>query len=399
MLKCFIRGKKETKIMFRKIVSNLPFSPALIGQLGFYSKRLRQEEATRRLGLIFVALALVVQSLAVFQPSESANASSSTDMVNGGILSLSEYLSSYDANTKHLKDIMNYVGITREEIASTSYTSFKIGDRISWGLASRFSYAQGERVHIVKDSLGTKLTTVYSRPLKLWSSSSNKVVGWVGSSKKMGWFAILKSCGNLVTETLPPTVTPLPKIEKSKTATNTSQGFVNATTVVSRPGDQISYTVTISNTGQAPTTTKLEENLEDVAQYSTLIDKGGGNYNDSTKILSWPDITLKPNDKQTRTFVVKVLSEIPATATGSSDPTSFDCIMSNVFGNAVNIKVECPTPKIVERVANELPTTGPSENIIFAGIIMSMAVYFYARTKQVKKEVYLIRRDISLGTM
>jgi len=38
--------------MFRKIVSNLPFSPALVGQLGFYAKRLRKEETTRRLGLI-----------------------------------------------------------------------------------------------------------------------------------------------------------------------------------------------------------------------------------------------------------------------------------------------------------------------------------------------------------
>ena len=55
--------------MFRKIVSNLPFSPALVGQLGFYAKRLKKEETTRRLGLIFIALALVVQSLAVFQPS------------------------------------------------------------------------------------------------------------------------------------------------------------------------------------------------------------------------------------------------------------------------------------------------------------------------------------------
>lgn len=53
--------------MFRKIVSQLSFSPALVGQLSFYAKRLRKEQATRRLGLVFVAMALVVQSLVVFQ--------------------------------------------------------------------------------------------------------------------------------------------------------------------------------------------------------------------------------------------------------------------------------------------------------------------------------------------
>ena len=417
--------------MFRKIISNLPFSPALVGQLGFYAKRLRQEETTRRLGLIFVALALVVQSIAVFQPSESANASSSTDMVNGGISSLNDYLTSYDANTKHLKDVMNYAGITRSEITSTTYTTFKTGERISWGSASRFSYAQGEREHSITDSQGRKVATVYSRPLKLWGSTSTKIEAWVGNSKKMGWFAIMKSCGNLVTETLPPPPPPpkclvnsklletdkncqpcpgnstlwvndtacIPNVIKSKTATNTSQGFISAPSVVSQPGDQISYTITVENTGLTSTTAKLEENLEDVLQYSTVIDKGGGTLNDSSKVLSWPDVTLKPKDKQTRTFVVKVLNTIPATATCASDPTSFDCVMTNIFGNSINIKVECPTPKIVETVANELPTTGPTENMLFAGIVFSMAAYFYARTRLVKKEVHLIRRDVSSGTL
>ena len=60
--------------MFKKIVSHLPFSPTLVGQLGFYAKRLSKEQASRRVGLILTALALVVQYFAVFVPPESANA-------------------------------------------------------------------------------------------------------------------------------------------------------------------------------------------------------------------------------------------------------------------------------------------------------------------------------------
>jgi len=70
-----------------------------------------------------------------------------------------------------------------------------------------------------------------------------------------------------------------------------------------------------------------------------------------------------------------------------------------VFGNATNINIDCPIPKIVEKVATELPKTGPTENIIFSGIILAVATYFYARTRQVKKEVYLIRKDVSTGTL
>ena len=71
--------------MFRKLVSNLAFSPALVGQLGFYAKRLRKEESVRRLGLIFTAFALVVQFFAVFQALEPATAADATDMVYGGV--------------------------------------------------------------------------------------------------------------------------------------------------------------------------------------------------------------------------------------------------------------------------------------------------------------------------
>ncbi len=265
--------------MFRKIVSNLPFSPALVGQLGFYAKRLRQEETTRRLGLIFVALALIVQLFAVFQPSESANA---TDTV--------------------------------------------------------------------KSNIGNN---------------------------------------NLINT----------NVIKSKIAKNSSQGFIDATTATANADDQISYTITVENIGLRPEAIKLEEKLSDVLEYAMIVDNGGGILNESTKTLSWADLTLNPKDKQTRTFAVKVLSKIPATATSINNTTSFDCKMSNVFGNSIDINVGCPTPKIVESVASELPKTGPTENMIFAGIVLGLSTYFYARNRQLKKEVYLIRKNVSIGTI
>ena len=60
--------------MFKKIVSHLAFSPSLIQELGFYAKRLHKEEITHKTDLILTALALIVQSFAVFQPPEYANA-------------------------------------------------------------------------------------------------------------------------------------------------------------------------------------------------------------------------------------------------------------------------------------------------------------------------------------
>jgi len=416
--------------MFRKIVSNIAFSPALVGQLSFYAKRLRKEEATRRLGLVFVALALVVQALAVFQPPESANASNRNDFVSGGLglganKSINNFLTPYDTNSNHLRDVMNYTGITRQEIASAKYTFWAPGKTLSWGFESRFSAAQGEKIVKVTGPSGNAITTVYARPMTLYGyTSTSRIYGWVGHSQKMGWFAIMQTCGNLVTTKIPPVPTPTPKptpkptptpvpkptptpkppvviehIIQSKTAINITQGSVNATTVTAQASDQIQYTITAQNDGTAQATVKLEEPLADVLEYATLADNGAGSFDATTKTLVWPDVQLAPGAKAIRTFAVRVLDTIPATAQGTSDPSSYNCIMTNVFGNDVTINVNCPAPKVVAQVVSELPKTGPSENMIFAGIVLAITTYFYARTRQVKKEVRLIRRSLNTGTI
>lgn len=422
--------------MFKKIISNLPFSPALVGQLGFYAKRLRREKTTRKLTLIFIALTMVVQSLAVFQPSMSANASSPNDFVNGGIgQSLDNFLNPYDANTKNLRDIINYIGITRDEITSTQFTTFQSTGKLSWGLTALYSYDRGERPYNITNSNGEQVTTAYSRPTELGYGTNKQITGWVGHSEKIGWFAIMQACGNIATETAPPPPVPpkclvnskllasdencrtcpgnvtlwvsdkacVPNIIKSKTATNMSQGSVDASTVTAASGDQISYTITIKNTGLNSTSSKLEDNISDVLEYSSLIDNngnnGGGSLDKSTGILSWPDVTLKPDDTQTRTFVVRLLDTLPATAQGASNPLSYDCVMTNTFGNSIDIKVDCPTPKIIEQVTTELPKTGPTENIIFASVILAFAAYFFARSRQLEKEIRIIRKNINTGTI
>ena len=37
--------------------------------------------------------------------------------------------------------------------------------------------------------------------------------------------------------------------------------------------------------------------------------------------------------------------------------------------------------------------------MIFAGVVFAVVAYFYARSRQMKKEVRLIRRDLNAGTI
>ena len=108
--------------MFRKLVSNLPFSPSLINQVGFYSKRLKKEDMPRRVGLIFTALAIVVQSFTFLAPAKATLAASLNDIVYGGgdRSSLVKALSSGCDSKKRcdLKAIFSAYGINATNLAS-----------------------------------------------------------------------------------------------------------------------------------------------------------------------------------------------------------------------------------------------------------------------------------------
>lgn len=539
--------------MFKKIVSNLSFSPALVSQLGFYAKRLRKEQTTRRLGMIFVALALIVQSIAVVQPPESANASSANDFVLGGLgtganRSINNFLVPYDNNTNGLRSTMDHFGIGRAEIAAAQFGSFTTGtNRISWGFENRTGATQVE----VKDINGSKVRDVWGRPMHIANGPNETIYGWIGHSPTMGWFAIMQVCGNLVTEKWPPerekpqipeepqkpaptpanievsktatnvtqgnvdatkvtakagnnvtftvnakntggtakeielkdnltdtleyaTLTdrgggtfdqqtrvlswpnvtlqpgasvsktfkvqiknPVPlvvaaqtsasagsydcKIQNtfsgktviipvdctkpaviavSKTAKNVSQGNVNATTTTAKENDKITFTLNIKNTGEAAKEVEIKDNLRDTLEYSTLTDKGGGTFNETTQILSWPNVTLKGGESQTRTFAIQVKSTIPSVAQGVSNEDSYNCVMQNAFQTAgVEIPVNCAPPKVIENIVTELPTTGPTENALFAAIVLAFTTFFFFRSRQLGKEVRLIRRDLNAGTL
>jgi hypothetical protein len=74
--------------------------------------------------------------------------------------------------------------------------------------------------------------------------------------------------------------------------------------------------------------------------------------------------------------------------------------MENAFQTAgVEIPVSCAPPKVVENIVTELPTTGPTENALFAVTVLSLATFFFFRSRQMGTEVRLIRRDLNTGTL
>jgi len=533
--------------MFRKIVSNLAFSPALVGQLGFYAKRLRKEEATRRIGLIFTVLALIIQSFAVFTPPESANAANGNNIIYGGFKDKNELLSLYDRNKDSaghtdLQAIYSNFGITRQDIANASWTTFNSRDyNNTIQSVGRSTYSWQRDPYKIA---GTS-TTVYGSNLSSFDSTSWTTVhgsmyyGVVGKRAVDGqWFAIMSACGNPAFIKLPPpppqpaatcsalTITPInrtrfnfaasattsngatisgytyvvkddkgavvttktqassaksntlaydfakdgkytvtvtvatsvgakttPTCQKpltvspeprcplnpdlvqtnpdckpceddakiwykdkdchsdfqlTKKVKNVSQVLFDANNTTVKNGDRLEYRLSVKNVGKTTGTYTIKDNLSDVLEYADLIDAGGGTLTQKTpttpvedvNTITWPSVEIKPGATIEKIVSVQVKSVIPSTPQGLSNHESYNCRMVNDFaGNSTTVMVECPAPKVVEQVVTELPHTGATENILFGGGVLAVVVYFYARARQVKKEVRLIRRDLNSGTI
>ncbi len=629
--------------MFRKIVSNLHFSPTLIGELGYYAKRLKKEETTRRLGLILTAMALVVQHFLVFSPPESANAANASDLIHGGINTKTQLLSAWDNNTQGYRELLQHVGITRSNLVDAksseinTRTSSKDNGWLSWGRVSRGGAKYNETAHHINKQ------TVYVRSLAALDTGGNVRGGgsyypsFVGTTSKGERFAIIKSCANLAMKTRPkveknikvceiatkkiviiqeskfnsskhskdltvcddkpiqiqvcelasrkivtideskfnsskhskdlaacddkpiqvcdlsslqtitiderdfdarkhsknledckpkpvptascssltvskvgrtevelkasasatngaaiksytfivkdrngaevlrqtvntsatmhaikksfpnegsytvkvivstslgdktsegcqggfvvepiercplnpdlaindPDCQPCPgdpslwvkdedcaaKVIRNKKATNLTAGK-SAESITAKSSDRIEFVLSAKNDGKDDATFIMEDDLSDVLEYSNLYNRGDGVLDEVTKTLSWGEITLKPGEQLERTYVVQLASSISPRPQGASDPTSYDCRMINVFGNPIQIDVDCPAPKIIEQtVVTELPRTGPTENLVVGGLAVSVITFLYMRSRQLNKEVRLVRREVTAGTI
>ena len=484
--------------MFEKLLSLLPYNPSLAHQMAFYSRRMREEAAIRRVGLVFVALAFLIQFFAVISPPQPTVASSTSDLINGGFTHKSEAVSACNSNTKDYRTIMANYGITCADINaasevqlhSTSYgnTLYTMG----WNPDGSRNPVTGRPTREVPATLQGINHTFYwhlvsntdpkgddngrdRKALKLTSSVTHKT------------YFILYDCGNLVSIGVPPTVPPCPYvsgiltgdsrchpapcpldssiyvtnskckacpynahilksdkqcvacpnpryptvaanspqckpvcpynkafdkgdknckpctassnsadalacISESKTAADTTQNWPDANGKTAQPNDVIVYTLYAKNTGKAVVPDfEMRESLSDVLDYATPVDLNGGTLDTTTGDVTWPKVDIKAGATLSHQITVKVKSPIPETPPSVSDPSHFDRVMCNVYGNSICINLP---PSIVHTiVTNSLPNTGPGTGLFIAGAIVILAGYFYSRSRLLAKESSMVLHE------
>lgn len=69
--------------MFRKLVTNLPFQPAVLGQIARYLKQLKKDSLKWKTALLGVVAVFMLQLVFVIYPSEYSLSTNTNDIIYG----------------------------------------------------------------------------------------------------------------------------------------------------------------------------------------------------------------------------------------------------------------------------------------------------------------------------
>jgi uncharacterized repeat protein (TIGR01451 family) len=572
--------------MLEELLSVLPYNPSLINQLGFYGKRLRAERNIRRIGLIFIVLAFLVQFFAVLSPAQPTVADSTNDLVNGGFSSAAEAGSICNQNLDGYGTILANYGITCARVAaaptiyihSTDFNRqlYSMG-RLPYGIAGEapvnvdgttyyIRYLWGwdtgppstyEALNVTTaggqtflllyacgnlTSVGVPVPVAKPPALTISKTTSpgypvanstvapgtilsyrvvfndpggvaqnvevndpvpaNTTFNWIGSgsastygyvpdANEAQWkwptvaggttndyvdvkvevnpnspngtvicnianvsatgitpinsnqvcMTVKKACPPPVVT--PPVVIPPPKVCQydtslpatsslcvpceynsaitasnslcvpcsasqssqdtiacvvvHKTATNLTQGIADANNTTAQPSDNILYTLYADNEGKGAVSKYVfQEQLSDVLDYSNVVNLYGGTMGANDEV-TWPAVNIAAGQTAFEQVEVQVMSVIPQTPTSSSDPDHFNLVMTNVYGNTININVPGSPAKAVETTAAALPNTGPGSSLFVGAIIVMVTGYFFTRSRLLAKETDIAMHDTING--
>ena len=194
--------------MFDKLLSNLPFNPSLVDQVAFYARRMRREQAIRRLGFGFLAIAFVIQFIAVLSPAQPSLAASNNDLINGGINSASQAYNYCQQNIGSYGDILDNYGISCKDVAQAGTVTLRSTDY------NNQLYSMGRLPYGIhgETPVNVKGGTYYFRYLWGWDNgyTSTYQALQVHSSATGKTFFLLYNCGNLVSIGLPQPYVPKP---------------------------------------------------------------------------------------------------------------------------------------------------------------------------------------------
>lgn len=322
--------------MFKKLLSNLPYNPSLIGQVSFYAKRLRGEEKLRRIGLVFVALSFVVQMFAFISAPEPTLAESDNDIIRGGFQTREQAVLHCLNGSIDFYKILTYYGVGCDDVAKASTITIRstAADYDSLGRtqqgATVYRPVTGKTNQTDEYSVNIPgVQTLWMKNLRAWDSYSHsdyKVLKMTRSDGKV--IMIMYNCGNIVTvgKYTPPAApapTPMPTPSPTPTPQQT-------------PGNAVCKSLTATALSERKYRFKTVTSGTDYQVKSYTYDFGDGN----TKVVnsSLKSSTTEHTYSATKRYDASVKIAVEVQGATSMVKRTLDCSV----GVTTNTPDACP---------------------------------------------------------
>lgn len=392
--------------MSKKIINESLKSPSLAGNIAVFHKELIATTAKRGVLVILSGLFLLLQYFGVFFPSQSANSANiHSDTIYGGYSSKQSMLLEYDSKKSPFGSAANSLSISRNDLEKTQESTLRqwVPTKSSLVVAWSPSPVYTMPLEDTSEPYNQYFVAVGDNDFHYFGhivdakyviKSDAKIVS--GHSDSSGSFAVLQDSGNFLTTNysadrcykepgaqLSYTFCPSSNSFEATTLVTNINRKTDAQFIKNRPGDKLQYSLTLENKGNSTITLKPELYIGDILEYSKLTSVDSARLEKKTETLQWPDTSIAVGEKKMYGFEVQIEDPVPISPKGSTNGASYDCYMTNVFGNASNVKLACPTPKIIEKL---LSTPPESSLLLISWLVFVINILLWIRTYILSKE-------------
>lgn len=400
--------------MSEKIVVDALHSPSLVGELKDYHKDLVGQIAKRGVLVLLSGIFLLIQYVGFIFPINSNSASLESDAVYGGFNSKQDAVVEYDRTSSIFSQKLNALSITRDDLQNSNETS--LDNWLSSQSSSIIAWSKSPVYRLSYENNGPNPTnstffTTNNNNSKFYGHAvGNQNLGPYrdtvlhGNSAASGNFAILLGSGNVLTTNSTADICyekpdeSLSYVHCSNSNTFKSEIVVtnlsyknDARYIKNRAGDRLQYEIKLTN--QSPKVIELKPELYvgDVLEYSEMTYVDNARFDKTTNTLQWPQTALQPSEQKILSFNVQILNPVPINPRGATNASSYDCYMTSFFGTVSNVKVSCPTPKILEKMLANPPS---NSLLVIAWLIFIINTLLYIKIYISAKEHGLILRHI-----
>ena len=191
--------------MFTKLISNLPYSPSLVQDIGEYRSHIQQESKLRKLGLISISIAALLYGYTLFFGAEASLLSSpGSDIIQGGTVATSDNSTNQSlveaiSNSSDAQAAYDYYNISTDDILNASMITIESNEN-QYRITTRQSIAQGAETCTLHEGLSFCERSL-NRTYEDFPQSIQVLAGSRSETESVldPWFGIIPESGNIIT--------------------------------------------------------------------------------------------------------------------------------------------------------------------------------------------------------